>query len=196
MSQSGQTPSTVPANNEMTILFSSDITPNAVNNFAGVLAAYAANGVTRLIIGMNSSGGNVVAGVFLHNTLRTMPFEVVMHNIGNVDSIANVVFLAGSVRRASQNATFMFHGVGFESVPTERLEEKNLKEKLDTIQSEHTRLARIIASRSNLREKSVRALFAKQSTRSAQWAMQNGLVTEIAEFQFPTNRQFYTFFGN
>jgi ATP-dependent protease ClpP protease subunit len=180
---------------EKTVLFSSDITPGAANNFAQILGGMAGDGTTRLIIGMNSSGGNVVAGLFLHNTLSTMPFEIVMHNIGNVDSIANVIFMAAAHRVACQNTTFMFHGVGFNSNPAERLEEKNLKEKLDVIEADHGRLAALIASRTNLTEDQCRQLFEQQSTRGAGWALDNGLIHEIADFNFPKNGHFYTFFG-
>ncbi|ESY83890.1 hypothetical protein X740_00585 [Mesorhizobium sp. LNHC221B00] len=180
---------------ERTILFSTDITPQAVDNFVAILGKMAGDGTTRLIIGMNSSGGNVVPGVFLHNILSMMPFEIVMHNVGNVDSIANVIFMAGHVRKCCQNATFMFHGVGFSSNPAERLEEKNLKEKLDVIEADHARLARVIASKTNLSEAECRSLFEQQGTRGADWALESGLVGEITDFAFPANGEFYTFLG-
>ena len=58
-----------------------------------------------------------------------MPFELITHNVGNVDSIGNVVFLAGTRRYAVPHATFMFHGVGFNAPPNQRLEEAFLKRK-------------------------------------------------------------------
>ena len=179
---------------EQTILFSSDVTPAAANNFASVLTTLAQAGATKLVLGVNSGGGNVVAGIFLHNLLVSMPFEIVTHNVGNVDSIANVIFMAGSTRLSCAPSTFMFHGVGFDP-GSERLEEKNLREKLDTISADHARISHIISSRSKLSDADCRRLLAEQSTRGAQWALDSGLITGIADFAYPSNGQFYSFFG-
>jgi hypothetical protein len=51
--------------------------------------------------------------------------------MGNIDSIGNAIFLAGKTRKACTHSTFMFHGVGFDI--HQRLEEKNLREGLDSI---------------------------------------------------------------
>jgi len=180
---------------EHTILFSSDISPQSANNFAAILSGLAQNRATKLILGINSPGGNVVAGMLLYHTLVAMPFEVVTHNVSNVDSIANVIFMAGSTRLACQGATFMFHGVGFDSNPAERLEEKNLREKLDVITADHRRIASVISSQSALTVKGCMGLFSKQSTRGADWALQKNVIHQIADFTYPANGNFYTFFG-
>jgi ATP-dependent protease ClpP protease subunit len=46
----------------------------------------------------SSVGGQVNAGITLYNFLRSLPVEIVMHNNGSIDSIANVIFLAASKR--------------------------------------------------------------------------------------------------
>lgn len=65
----------------------------------------------------------------LYAFLRGVPFDLIVHNVGNVDSIGNAIFLAGQTRYACPQATFMFHGVGFDQHPG-RLEEKILRERL------------------------------------------------------------------
>lgn len=184
---------------EHTILFSTDISQQAANNFINVLAHLAQQQpqTTRLILGINSNGGNVVAGVLLHNALLAMPFEVVTHNLSNVDSIANVIFMGGAVRKANPGSTFMFHGVGFDGNANERLDEKLLLEKLDVITSDQKRLSQIISGRSGglLTVKSCMALFKQQGTRGAEWAHGKGIVHSIEPFVYPANNQFYTFFG-
>ena len=52
-------------------------------------------------------------GMNLYNVMRAMPFKLITHNVGNVDSIGNAIFLAGVARYACPHSTFMFHGVGF-----------------------------------------------------------------------------------
>ncbi|MEQ9152052.1 ATP-dependent Clp protease proteolytic subunit [Parvibaculum sp.] len=180
---------------EHTILFSADISPATANNFVQVLAGLAAGGATKVTIALNSGGGNVVAGMYLHHTMVAMPYEIVTHNVGNVDSIANVIFMAGNTRLACRGSTFMFHGVGFDSNPAERLEEKNLREKLDVVTADHRRIASVIAGRTSLTINNCMSLFKQQSTRGADWAVQKGIIGSIADFTYPANGNFYTFFG-
>src|SRR5881396_644821 len=48
----------------------------------------------------SSNGGSINAGITFYNFLRALPTEIVMHNIGSIDSIATVIFLAGEKRFA------------------------------------------------------------------------------------------------
>ena len=60
-------------------------------------------------------------GMNLYNVLRGLPRDLTIHNVGNVGSIGNAIFLAGSKRYACAHSTFMFHGVGFNSPGGTRL---------------------------------------------------------------------------
>ena len=53
-------------------------------------------------------------GITLYNFLRGVSFQLNNHNIGNVDSIGDAIFLGGAERYACAHSTFMFHGVGFD----------------------------------------------------------------------------------
>jgi ATP-dependent protease ClpP protease subunit len=75
--------------------------------------------------------GRVMNGINIYNVLRGLPAKVVFHNVGNVDSIGNVLFLAGDERYACPHSTFMFHGVGFDPTPGVRVEQKTAQEMLD-----------------------------------------------------------------
>jgi ATP-dependent protease ClpP protease subunit len=170
---------------EHCLMFSAEIDQRVANVMVSYLVELQLSGARKLIIAMSSSGGNVVAGITIYNALAAMPFEIETHNFGNVDSIANVIFLSGNKRYANSSATFMFHGVGFNGNSTERLE-KNILEKLDIIRSENKRISHLIASRSRLKEASSLKLMKQQSTRDAIWAKNNGLVDDIREFTIPS----------
>ena len=122
-------------------------------------------------------------GMNLYHVLRGMPFELITHNVGNVDSIGNVVFLAGKERYATPNATFMFHGVGFDIPPNKRLEEKDCRERLDGILSDQTRMGNIIAQHTNLSEGEIAELFKEAQTKDANFAIDKGIIGEIREVQ-------------
>jgi ATP-dependent Clp protease protease subunit len=180
---------------EHTIIFSADITPQSVNNFTNIIVNLAQGGATNVTIGMNSNGGNVVAGVMLYNTLCAVPFTLTMHNIGNVDSIANVIFMAGATRKSCAGSTFMYHGISFAGIDGETLDEIKLREKLDVITAGQKRLATIISDRSDLSVKQGAALFKQQSTRGAEWALNKGIVSAVEPLVYPASGNFYSFFG-
>jgi ATP-dependent protease ClpP protease subunit len=169
------------------LFLSAEITQNAANQFTAHLAGLASQTPTRLIVAINSGGGNVVSGIAMYNAMIAMPYPIVTHNIGNVDSIANVIFLGGEERYACPGSTFMFHGVGFNGNANERLEENNLKAKLDNIKADHNRISGIISARTQgrLTVREGRNLFKEQRTRNAQWAVEKGLVAEVRDFTLP-----------
>jgi ATP-dependent protease ClpP protease subunit len=125
----------------------------------------------------------------MYNAMVAMPYPIVTHNIGNVDSIANVVFLGGAERYACPASTFMFHGIGFSGIANERLEENNLKAKLDTILADHKRISAIMAARTNgvITVPQGMGLFEEQTTRDALWAVGKGIATAVSDFALPAN---------
>lgn len=167
------------------LVFTAAINENSMALMVQYLVELQRTEAEKLTIGLSSPGGNVVCGITMYNALRACSFPVVTHNIGNVDSIANAVFLAGERRYTNESSTFMFHGVGFDSNPNERLEEKNLLEKLDTVNAEHKRISQLISSHSGLDVAVCMALFKEQKTRDATWALDNGIVSQISEFRIP-----------
>lgn len=168
------------------LMFTAGIDQMSMNSLVQYLVDLQRSGAQELVIGISSHGGNVVCGITMYNALRASPLKITTHNIGNVDSIANAVFLAGEERYANESATFMFHGVGFDGNPNERLEEKNLLEKLDIVHAEHSRISQLIASRSGLDTSVCLDLFKEQKTRDASWALANGLVQSVTDFHVPT----------
>ena len=122
-------------------------------------------------------------GMNPYHVLKGMPFELVTHNVGNVDSIGNVVFLAGKERYAAPNATFMFHGVGFAIPPNKTLEEKDCRERLSGILSDQARMGNIIATHTNLSEGEIAKLFKEAQTKDANFAVDKGIIHEIRELQ-------------
>ncbi len=168
-----------------TVLFAAPITPAVANEFIQTLAQLHRDGATHVVLAMNSNGGHVQSGMFMYNVLCSMPFELTTHNIGNVDSIANVIFLSGKQRYTCQAATFMYHGVGFDLTANQRLEEKQLEGLLDTVLADQQRMSDVISSRTSLSTGACMELFKNQKTRDAAWAKQNGLVSEIRDFTYP-----------
>ena len=172
--------------NVVYVVFTAEIKPHTVESLLGVLANCATQGVKTVYLSLSTPGGDVAQGITLYNLLRGMPFELITHNAGNVDSIGNAVFLAGSKRYACQHSTFMFHGVGFDvSNQSIRLEEKNVREMLDNILSNHVRIGTIIKERTKLEESAIPELFREAQTKDAAFAVSCGIVHEIRDINIP-----------
>jgi len=172
---------------EHTILSKAPIKVAAANAFAGLLVQLQKSGAKRVTLAINSPGGQVVSGISMYNTLRAMPFEVITHNIGNVDSISNVVFLGGHKRYMCAASTFMFHGVGFDCATNQRLEEKSLRTMLDAVLADQKRMSGIIAERTKLSVDECMELFREQTIRDAAWAQEKGFVDGVSAFALPAD---------
>ncbi len=140
---------------------------------------------------LSTQGGAVTSGFTIYNFLRGLPVKVTTHNIGNVDSIGNVIFLAGETRYACPHSTFMFHGAGFDIERT-RLEEKNLRESLDSLLADQKRMAALISSRSGISADKAGELLREASTKDANAAFTAGIIHEIRDLAVPTGSQIFS----
>ena len=168
------------------VSFSAEIDVKTTESLIAVMSNLVNLGVQQVYLILNTPGGFVANGLNIYNILRGMPFELTTHNAGNVDSIGNVIFLAGSKRYATPNATFMFHGVGFDITSDQRLEEKKLRELLGGIMSNHRQIGSIIAQHTNLNAREIARLFREAQTKDASWAINKGIIHDIRDVQIPT----------
>ena len=162
-----------------------EIIPDRGKPDCAVLANVANQHVPHVYLMLSTPGGAVMSGLNIYNVMRGMPFDITVHNVGNVDSIGNAIFLAGSRRYACPHSTFMFHGVGFDIQSPIRLEEKFLRERLDGIDADERRIGQIIEERTQLTGEQVKGLFLEAQTKDATFAVGCGIVHEIRDVQIP-----------
>jgi ATP-dependent Clp protease protease subunit len=166
------------------VSFSAEINANTTESLIAVMSNCVNQRTKTVYLMMSTPGGNVMSGINLYNVLRAMPFKLITHNVGNVDSIGNAIFLAGSERFASPHSTFMFHGVGVD-VQNVRLEEKNARETLDGIVANHKRIGSIIKDRTKLSDADTDLLFREAQTKDAAFAAGCGIIHQIKDVQIP-----------
>jgi ATP-dependent protease ClpP protease subunit len=167
------------------VSFSAEINPNTTESLISVMANLVNQRVKTIHLLISTPGGSVMNGLNVYNILRGLPVELITHNVGNVDSIGNAIFLAGSKRYATAQSTFMFHGVGFDIANRVRLEEKNLREQLQSILSDQKRIGAIITERTKVSEKDASTLFLEAQTKNATDAISMGIIHEIRDVQIP-----------
>jgi ATP-dependent protease ClpP protease subunit len=87
------------------INFHAGINQFTAQNFMTVIGQKMAAGIDDFYILFSTPGGEVPSGMTVYNFLRAIPATVTMHNIGNVDSIGNAIFLAANTRLACPHST-------------------------------------------------------------------------------------------
>jgi ATP-dependent protease ClpP protease subunit len=168
------------------VSFSAEINASTTEPLIQTLANFANVGVAEVRLLLSTSGGSVMNGVNLYNMLKALPLKLVTHNVGNVDSIGNAIFLAGEERYACPHSTFMFHGVaaGFQP-PVAALPGRQLRECLANVDADERRIAAIVGQHTKLSEDKIRAFFRDAHTMDATEAVSTGIVHEIKEVQIP-----------
>jgi ATP-dependent protease ClpP protease subunit len=173
------------------VSFSAEVNVKTTESLIAVLAQQANNGVKNVHLLLSTPGGAVMNGLNVYNMMRAMPYKITTHNVGNVDSIGNAIFLAGEERYACPHSTFMFHGVGFD-IQNLRFEQKNLQESLDALMRDQERIGSILQERSNLNAADVLELFREARTKDAAYALEKGLIHDIRDVQIPARSPIIT----
>jgi ATP-dependent Clp protease protease subunit len=174
------------------VSFSAEIIPNTTESLIALLTNLVNQGVREIYLMMSTPGGSVMNGMNIYNVLRGLPIVLTTHNVGNVDSIGNAIFLAGERRYACPQSTFMFHGVGFDVPAGGRLEEKFLRERLRSLLSDHKRIGVIIEERTRLNKRQVSGLFREAQTKDSAFAVGCGIVHEVKDVQIPAGVPVYS----
>lgn len=140
-----------------------------------------------------SSGGQVDAGISLYNFLRSLPVEIIMHNTGSIDSIANVIFLSADTRYASTHSSFLFHGVNWGFPDKGQLNKNQLAEILSGLDASETKIRGIITERTELSNEEVKALFVQGASKDPSFALSKGIVNEIKNPKIPKGVEILSF---
>ena len=141
----------------------------------------------KLYFMLSSNGGEVVAGFTLYNFLVGLSTKVVMHNVGTVDSIATVVFLAGDERYASEHSTFLYHGVSFTVQGSMSFTLDQLEERVSSLKEDQERIAKIIADKTGLSLDQTKKYQRRGETLNPEKAKEAKIISQIREVTIPAN---------
>jgi len=141
--------------------------------------------IDRFVILISSNGGDVYSGISAYNFLVGIPNEIITHNFGTVDSIANVIFCAGTKRYCTPDARFLIHGVSVTLQANQSYDEKKLDEGLKALRLDEENMVGIIAKSIKKKEKIVMKAMSDRTTLNPEQAQNYGLVHEIKKELFP-----------
>lgn len=162
------------------VSFSAEIVPQTTETLIATMGNLANQGVQEVCLLLSTLGGSVMHGLNVYNVLRSLPFHLVTHNVGNVNSIGNAIFLAGDERYACPHSTFMFHGVAANLDGTP-LDEAKLRERLDGVQADQRLIGNIIEERTKLDAEQVRKLFLEARTKDTAYAADVGIIDGVRD---------------
>jgi len=136
-------------------------------------------GTTQFTILISSPGGSVFHGLSAYNYLKGLPVTVTTHNFGSVDSIGVVLFCGGSKRLSVPQARFLLHGVSAGFQQNERLEEKQLEERLKGLRIDIENIAKVVAANTGKSIEDITNSMLERTTLNPEEAKAWGLVHEI-----------------
>ena len=168
--------------------FCGRIDQRSMDSLIGACTELANTGAECVYLMLSSPGGSVESAIAAYNLLRGLPFRLVTHNVGSVDSMGNVLFLAGEERYACPDSSFMFHGVGFNVNLKMRFDLRSLREKMDSVEGDQRKIASIIADRTRLTREEIDELFLEAVTRQPDYAVRHGIAHEVRPLKIPAGR--------
>jgi ATP-dependent protease ClpP protease subunit len=148
---------------------------------------------TRLWLLMSSSGGSIEDGIGIYNLLRTIKCEVVTVNMGQIASIANVIFLGGGHRIACPDSYFYFHDVDWSFTSAHTMSRHHISETAKLLEIGKTNSKAILKSRTILTDADFKKLklMDEPLIRDASFAKQKGIVQDICLPNLPTGTPIY-----
>ncbi len=164
------------------LVFHDGINEQSVNRFMDITSKAIAQYEPKTLYFLFSSGGGFVnSGIALYNYLRALPQEIVMHNMGSIDSIANAIFLAGKKRYAAPASVFLLHGISWTFQQGSSLTYLQMQETLSQFDAAEQLTAKIIGEQTQLTPKEVRALFRQGESKNPDFALEKGMIHQICE---------------
>jgi ATP-dependent protease ClpP protease subunit len=77
------------------IVFLADVQKEQVGKLRVAITEAVNAGASEIYLAISSGGGNIVEGLGIASLIRSLSIDVTTHNIGQTDSVANVIFASG-----------------------------------------------------------------------------------------------------
>lgn len=167
------------------VSFIQPVNSETVNALLKVCNGVVSSDFSHLHLMISSQGGGMEVGFALYNQLMSLPVELTTYNIGSINSVANIIFLAGKKRVASPSATFLLHETFWGIPNATQLRHAQVNEISESLLAEDARLKKTILSKTSFDKEYLDRLILKGSTLSAEEALKFKMIDYIDELQIP-----------
>jgi len=174
---------------EIYATFSGQINQDAIGRLFHNFPIAVNDGVKTVHLLIHSRGGLVSEGIAAHNYLSNLPLDIVTYNCGAVESIAVVLFLAGTIRKCSVNSTFTIHKTTY--AMQNPLTAFDLRHHANAAELSDKNTDTILRRHINMPEDKWAMRGLCDLTITAQEAEQFGLVDEISDFCPPRGAELF-----
>lgn len=173
------------------IVFQAGVNPQSVGQLLASITNAINSQFSEITILISSPGGSVFDGMNVATLIKSSPIPITIHNVGQIDSIAGVIFSVGVKRFAQKHSSFLFHGVMANFGPSS-LTEQQLDERLVTLRRDRENIAKNISDYAGIKHSVINDLMKKGGIISAKEVQKIGLVHEILEAKIPVGVQVVT----
>jgi ATP-dependent protease ClpP protease subunit len=171
---------------ESWIQFAAGVNQGTASLFIQTVTKCVNDGSEKLNILLSTPGGTVIHGKGIYNFLMALPLEIDIYNIGQVDSIGGIMYLAGDNRYATSNSSFLIHAVALQiQGPTSFPE----NDKIDSEKQDRVAIAAIYAERTKISLEEFENLMLEGTTLPSVDGIVKGITTEVKAPQIPKGVQ-------
>jgi ATP-dependent Clp protease, protease subunit len=148
-------------------------------------------GTREIMLCITSPGGAPDQAFYAYELLRNLPIDLSTFAMGPVQSAAVTIFLAGQKRYAVPEASFLLHKTTHAPAAGVLYVQDQLTLSTASVRADDARFIAIAAERTGRDASAVRRWMVGQKFRTAQWALENGLLQEIRPFEMPLGASFF-----
>lgn len=148
-----------------------------------------AKGVKEVHVLISSTGGDVGAAVAGYNVLRALPVDLSTYNLGDVDSAASILFMAGARRRCAPSSRFLFHEVRA-GIREADLTRADLQDRVASVQSDIDRIKGIYMENTRIDAATAETFMSQQNWVDPATALRYGVVQSIEPLHVPRAASF------
>ena len=135
--------------------------------------------INHLYLLLNTPGGGVNLGIAIYNFLESLPIKVTTHNFGQVDSIGNVIFVAGEERFATPSSTFLYHGIAVGV--GQQISVVQLEEVLSQAKNDEDRMTKILTVKTDYRASELKKFYSQGKSLTPREALAKKIIDGIKE---------------
>jgi ATP-dependent Clp protease protease subunit len=136
----------------------------------------------RIDMSINSPGGSCLEGFAIYDAVRAQEGCIVTAEvIGECSSMASIILMAASVRRAHPNSRICIHKPRYADFYTETMTEEEAKKIYNDLHDETQRLKNIYLERTTMTEEQLESLMSEDRYITAEQALEYGVITEIIQ---------------
>ena len=164
---------------ETWIHFSAAVNENTSGRLIVAITTAVNEGSKKLNLLLNTNGGTVLHGRGVYNFLRSLPIEISTFNLGQVDSIGGVMYLAGDERFVVPNGSFLIHPVVLQIQTAASWPERLIQEKLFSLKQDRESISSVYAERTGMDLKDFEELMLNGTTLTAIESVSKKIATAI-----------------